>query len=266
MSHGTHTHWWMVINNYDATDLALVQQGYPDHIRQLVYTLEKGEQNGTPHIQAYIKMKRDCRMSQLRKLFPNASKFGPCTTAEYTLNAQRYAQKLDGTAQSPATITNWDPLLTLEGVMKHVINKMIDDYGEDDSDLMVARRYVERELVVQDYKYAKVFVSATYKTMWKDFGHQMYECIFTQKQEAQAREAAELRAHTHTHTHTDGKKSGVGGITDADCGEEEEDECEGEGDEDTEGDEDSASETDEGYSEGSSDNSDEEDASSECGE
>ena len=107
MVQGTHTHWRMTINNYDATDLALVQQGYPDHIRQIVYTLEEGEE-GTPHIQAFIKMKRDCRMSHMKKLFPRGN-FGVMDSSERKLNQQRYAQKLDSTAKSPAVIIQLGP-------------------------------------------------------------------------------------------------------------------------------------------------------------
>ena len=62
------TYWRMTINNYDDKDLALVRQGYPDDIRKLVYTLEVGKE-GTPHIQAYIQMKRSVRFSHMKKLF-----------------------------------------------------------------------------------------------------------------------------------------------------------------------------------------------------
>ena len=96
--------WGMVINNYDQTDLALVQQGYPDYIRQIVYTLEEGE-SGTPHIQAYIKLYRQQRLSYMKRLFPRGN-FRALMAEEYKLNAQRYAQKLDVTARSPAVITN----------------------------------------------------------------------------------------------------------------------------------------------------------------
>lgn len=184
MANNTHTHWRMTINNYDDTDLALVQQGYPDHIRQLVYTLEEGDE-GTPHIQAYIKMKRDCRLSQMKKLFPRGN-FGFLPTSEYVLNTQRYAQKLDSTARSPAVITNGDPLHTIEGMVKQVMLRIIRDYDEEE-DLGVARRWVERDLVLEDYTRAKTFVSSTYKTMWREFGHDMLSSI----------------RHTHTHTHTE---------------------------------------------------------------
>lgn len=209
MSHGTHTHWRMTINNYDATDLALVQQGYPDDIRQLVYTLEEGKE-GTPHIQAFIKMKRDCRMSHMSKLFPRGN-FAYLDSAEYRLNSQRYAQKLDATARSPAVIQNGDPLHTIEGTVRRVVTKMIKDYP-DVEDIVNARRNAERDMVLDDYTMAKVFVSSTYKTMWKEFGNDMYECLFKRHQEELA---VEIPVHTHTHTHADEKFSHADGITNA---------------------------------------------------
>lgn len=175
----------MTINNYDSTDLALVQQAYPDHIRKLVYTLEEGT-DGTPHIQAYIKMKRDCRLSHMKKLFPRGN-FGFLPTSEYILNTERYAQKLDDTARSPAFITNGDPLHTIEGMVKQVVLRIIRDYDDNEEDLEVVKRRAERDLVLEDYTTAKIFVSSTYKQMWKEFGHDMLQGI---------------RA-THTHTHNE---------------------------------------------------------------
>lgn len=212
MSHGTHTHWRMTINNPDETDYALVQQGYPDHIRQLVYTKEVGEE-GTPHIQAFIKMKRDCRLSHMKKLFPRGN-FGFLDGSEYRLNSQRYAQKLDGTAVSPAVISNFDPLHTIEGLVRQVVEHMIDHYA-DEVDLTTARRWSEGDMVREDYTKAKTFVSSTYKTMWRDFGNDMYECLYRKRQERVAEE--QNSSHTHTHTHTDEKLSHEGGITNEDA-------------------------------------------------
>jgi len=189
MSNATHTHWGMVINNYTETDLALVQQGYPDHIRQFIYTLERGEQ-GTPHIQAFIKMKRDCRLSHMKKLFPTGH-FNFLDSSEYRLNAQRYAQKLDDTAETGATITNGDPLHTVEGTIRTIINRMIENYATI-RDLQRQRRIAEEEAVMADYTMAKVFVSATYQAMWKHWGITMFRSLLDKVHEAD----------THTHTHT----------------------------------------------------------------
>lgn len=249
MSHGTHTHWRMTINNYDETDIALVQQGYPDHIRQLVYTFEEGEE-GTPHIQAFIKMKRDCRLSHMKKLFPRGN-FGAMDTSEWKLNQQRYAQKLDETACSPAVITNWDPLHTIEGVVKEVMTRIYPDilyFDYSRKVLMDLREIVEKRMVREDYKYAKVFVSATYKSMWKDFGEQMWSCIYD-KLEAERVEKLKISVPTHTHTHDDEKISVAEDITDdAEDTDEQEDSGSEEG-EDDESDQESESGSSEGLNE-----------------
>lgn len=246
MSFGTY--WRMTINNYTPTDVALVRQGYPDDIRKLVYTFEEGE-NETPHIQAYIQMKRSVRMAHMKKLFPRAN-FATMDSAEWRLNQHNYAQKLDGTARSAAVIMNSDPLNTLEGVVKKVITKMMTDYLEVE-DLEVARRYAERDLVLEDYTLAKIYVSATYKAMWREYGHEMYQCIF-HKREAEEEARVEIPTHTHTHAHAR-KFSREGGITEDDAtdGEESVDEAES-GASLCEGDEESDGSESEGYDEGGS--------------
>lgn len=261
MSHGTYTFWNMTINNYTETDVALIQQGYPDDIRQLVYTFEEGEQ-GTPHIQAYIKMKRQVRLAQMSKLFPRG-RFRFLDTAEYRLNAQRYAQKLDDTARSPAIIQNGDPLHTIEGTVRRVINRLMDEYP-DVEDLTLARRHAERAMVVEDYTMAKVFVSSTYRNMWRDFGNAMYQSLFMKRQAEIEKEEAENRgvknsSHTHTHTqpelfsHQEEHKEDASTSSGRDV---EDEGTEGEEDHQAEGGEDEADEADseggEGYCEADS--------------
>jgi len=205
--------WGMTINNYDETDLAMVQNGYPDHMRELVYTLEEGAE-GTPHIQAYLKLKRQQRLSFVKRLFPRGH-FKALTSATYIENTKRYAQKLDGTARSAAVHQFQDPIHTIEGLVRLVINKMIEDCP-DVEDLEDARKFVERWMVRDDYTMAKIFVSATYKQMWKQFGHDMYPAIFHQREAKLLQEELQRRVSfedTHTHTHTDEKFSRVGGIT-----------------------------------------------------
>jgi len=198
MSDITTAFWGMVINNYDETDLALVRQGYPDFIRQIVYTLEAGTEKKTPHIQAYVKLFRQQRMSYIRKLFPGASDFKALTSDEYKLNAQRYAQKLDETAQSPATITNNpfpDPVVELTDV----IEKVVGDYGDfrhhKEHDALWFIQQEERERVVKKPSLAKFYVSATYKNIKKEFWPCIVEHVLQKSED------------THTHTHTDEKFS-----------------------------------------------------------
>jgi len=248
------TYWRMTINNYDERDLALVRQGYPDDIRKLIWTLEEG-QNGTPHIQAYVQMKRSVRMSHMKKLFPGAN-FGQSNSAEWRLNQHNYAQKDDETTRSAHVVQNNDPLHTVEGTLRRVINNMIEQYA-DDVDLVACRRLVERAMVIEDYTMAKVFVSSTYRAMWKDFGHEMYQNLWGVRQ-------AELKsASTHAHTHEEKIFSHEGGITNAtddqEGGEDSSHLSGGEEGEDGEDYEDGCSETDEGYSEGSGTESDAQD-------
>jgi len=238
MTSPTTAFWGMTINNYDETDLALVQNGYPDYMREIIHTLEKGEKTGTPHIQAWIKLQRQQRLSFVKKLFPRGS-FKPLTHDEYVANTKRYAQKLDATAVSGAVHRFNDPLKSIETTMKRVILEMRKDmvYEIYDNSLLTPyRRRAEKKMVEQDYKYAKIFVSATYKAMWKEFGPAMYSCVVSE----------EISQHTHTHTHSEEKFSREGGITDDAT--ERDDESEGEDAEESGSEE---QEDCEGYTEGS---------------
>ena len=212
------TYWQMTINNYDERDLALVRQGYPDDIRKLVYTLEEGKE-GTPHIQAYIHMKRSVRLSHMKKLFPGAH-FASQTSAEWRLNQHNYAQKLDDTAQSPAVIQNNDPLHTIEGTIRRVMRWIEKEMAYQEYSykyLMDYRKMAEKRMVQEDYTMAKVFVSAVYKQMWKQYGEDMYSNLAPVFARERLEEVAsrENLADTHTHTHEDEKFSHEEGITNA---------------------------------------------------
>lgn len=191
MANGITTAFWsMTINNPTETDLALVQTGYPDFLRELVHTLEVGEE-GTPHIQAWIKLQRQQRMSFVKKLFPRA-KLIPLTSDEYNANTKKYAQKLDETSVSAAVHRFNDPMHTIETVIRRVIARVSEVYTDtssvyNDHELDQVRNYVQKQLVAEDFKFAKIFVSSTYKTMWREFGEEMFENLLT---------------HTHTHTQT----------------------------------------------------------------
>lgn len=190
--------WSVTINNYDDRDLAIVRNGYPDYCREIIHTLEEGKE-GTPHIQAWVKLQRQQRMSFLRKLFPGGH-FKPLTSAEYVENTKQYAQKNDETTRSAHVHVFHDPTGTLESIMKQVILAMSKEMSYeiyDNSLLPVYRKLIEKRMVEKDYKLAKIFVSATYKAMWKDFGAAMYSCVVAQQNSGD----------THTHTHTDEKFS-----------------------------------------------------------
>lgn len=223
--------WSVTINNYDDKDLAIIRNGYPDYCREIVHTLEEGEQ-GTPHIQAWVKLQRQQRMSFMRKLFPGGH-FKPLTSAEYVQNTKMYAQKQDETTQSAHVHVFHDPTGTVEALIPQVIHRMWDhsEWMHSDSTVDGVRQQVEREMVTENYRLAKVFVSAVYKQMWKQFGESMLSAISRVSE----------KEHTHTHTHTDEKFSRRGSITN---------DAEEDGEEDTEDYSGSEEEDGEDYTEG----------------
>jgi len=207
--------WGMVINNYDDTDLALVQQGYPDFVRQIVYTLERGEQ-GTPHIQGYIKLYRQQRLSYVKRLFPRGN-FRALTSEEYKLNAQRYAQKLDATAESPAVISNNpfpDPVVELVSVIEEAFSSSeTNEYwynrpslwsqGQPETHILLEwLRVVEFKRVRKHPRLAKFYVSPMYRNIKKEYLDALKAHVFDLQ-----------NTETHTHTHTGEIISPSEGIT-----------------------------------------------------
>lgn len=247
--------WGMVINNYDETDLALVQQGYGDFVKQLVYTPERGE-DGTPHIQAYIRLYRQQRLSYVKKLFPRGH-FTALTCDEYKLNTQRYAQKQDDTAEGPSVITNNpfpDPVVELTSVLSSVRDHYIEDknayYNLTERDVLPWCSVEERFRVAEKPTLAKFYVSATYKAVKKEFWRSILRFI-VERDEAEKKE-------THTHTHTQRKIIfSTGDIPTYDGEEDDEVDSQESGsvfqeDSEGEGDEDDSSEASSGYDEGGS--------------
>lgn len=267
MSELTTAFWGMTINNYDETDLALVQQGYGDFVKQLVYTPERGE-DGTPHIQAYIRLYRQQRLSYVKKLFPRGH-FTALTSGEYKLNTQRYAQKQDATAEGPSVITNNpfpDPVVELIDVLRAVRRTWLDPsvswFNTTEKDIMYYIQQEQHHRVAEKPSLAKFYVSAVYKSVKKDYWRSL--CRFLDQ------EASDEKDGTHTHTHTQRKIIFSTGSIARDAEDDEVDSQESGSleQEDTEGEdyEDDHSEASEGSDEGGSSCSSEEDACSQYGE
>lgn len=123
------TTWSMVINNPDANDYAIVMQGYPDYVRELVWTKEIGE-NGTEHIQAYVKLQRTQRMSFIKKLFPRGH-FKPCDRDEYNVNTKRYVQKDDTTTAGQHRQVYHDPIPAADTLLYSLVEKVLAPDIED---------------------------------------------------------------------------------------------------------------------------------------
>lgn len=211
MTEGTHTFWQFTINNYDATDLALINQAYPDHIRQIAFTLEEGELTGTPHVQAYVKLMRPQRLTFLRKLFPRAAHCKFLDSAEFQLNAKRYATKQDGTAVSPSVIVN-NPFQDPVSELMHVARSVLHDFLPDrvnlgtlkfKGDVESAFKIIESTNVMEKPMLAKFYVSALYQKVKAEYWRQFLMHI----QDSDRRESRVEIPTTHTHTHTGEIKS-----------------------------------------------------------
>jgi len=113
----------MVINNPEENDYAIITQGYPDYIRELVWTREVGKE-GTEHIQAYVKLQRSQRMSFIKKLFPRGH-FKACDRDEYNLNTKRYVQKNDDTTAGQHRQVYHDPIPAADTLLYSVVKKAL---------------------------------------------------------------------------------------------------------------------------------------------
>lgn len=93
--------WGYTLNNHTVEELILVRNATTiDPIVEHVYTPEKGEQ-GTNHIQGWVKCSRQVRRSHLSKHWLPNARFVGLTSDEYKANMRDYVQKQDATATAP---------------------------------------------------------------------------------------------------------------------------------------------------------------------
>lgn len=178
-----YTYWSVTINNPDDNDMLIVQNPNPKYIREFIWTPEEGK-DGTNHIQAWLRLQRNQTLTFVKKLYPRAH-LKPCKKDDYNEHTHSYAQKNDDTTRGQHTISLNDPLMTIEQMIVKVVLHMIANYSEV-IELDDAMKMSQHDLVLEDYRNAKFFVSSTYKQMWKEYGHDMYKNIFTAKEKQDA--------------------------------------------------------------------------------
>lgn len=94
------------------------------YVRECVWTMEQGEQ-GTPHIQAWLRMQRNQTLTFVKRLYPGAH-FKPCAKDEYNENTHQYAQKQDDTTRGHHVITINDPTPSAESVYYQVCERILE--------------------------------------------------------------------------------------------------------------------------------------------
>lgn len=216
MSAQFHTYWTMVINNPTPNDYVIVRQPHSNHIRQIQWTPEQGDENGTPHIQAFIRMQRNATLGMMKKLYPRAN-FKPATRDEYILNAERYATKDDTTTRGLHTITLVDPIPAVDTLLYRVLSLTLDadGCGEDGrwqrpsvvtqnfNCMLRETKRIEDDLVVTEARLEKLFLSPSYDRMKRRFWEQIMARI-TNKRQA---DSVEIVLPVHTQ---DGEASSCG--------------------------------------------------------
>jgi len=167
------TCWSFTINNPDENDYVLVRNPNEQYIREIVWTPEQAE---TPHIQGWLKLMRQQRLSFVRKLYPRAH-WTPITNDVYNLNSRNYAQKDDDTTQGRHTTTVNPVVPDSIGFLTQLIGEYVEDSpeGEDLEDCGKISTYLntaERNHIADKPYLCKLVLSPIYarakKLYWKE--------------------------------------------------------------------------------------------------
>lgn len=199
------TCWSMTINNPDENDMVLVKNPQSEYIRQLIWTAECGDEEETPHIQAYIKLQRQQRMSFVKKLFPRGH-FRSITSDEYKKNCSDYAQKDDSTTIGAHVLTYNEQIPDVVAFLRTMVEEALcldmkaekcetpKDFIETymDNDILKDLDKAERKAIIKQPMRAKLVVSPTYsrikKLYLREIIENVVECKYKQNADDDERE------------------------------------------------------------------------------
>lgn len=120
--------WGYTLNNHTVEELILVRNATTiDPIVEHVYTPEKGEQ-GTNHIQGWVKCSRQVRRSHLSKHWLPNARFVGLTSDEYKANMREYVQKQDATATAPTHQRRRAEAVLYPALVPELIVRWIDEH------------------------------------------------------------------------------------------------------------------------------------------
>jgi len=199
------TCWSMVINNPEENDYVLVRQFNKDYIREIAWTTEVGKE-GTEHIQAYVRLQKQQRMSFIKKLFPRGH-FKAITKDEYDLNTKNYATKNDETTAGLHYGAVADPIPSVDSLLKTICEEVFENYEEElmreldwtaynDAPrdqfavweelfntkihrILQVVRTVEKEKVHENPRVAKLLVSPTYQKLKREWLKEIFMSYMT---------------------------------------------------------------------------------------
>jgi len=184
------TYWGFVINNPDDNDRLIVRTMSEQYVKSIVFTPEAA---ATPHLQGWLRLHRQQRMSFVKKLLPRAN-LQPLTKDEYIHNARMYATKDDDTTAGNHVVINNeampDPINFLTRVIEDWVEfnwEVLTDHSRrqcdqvdrineklfDNSKIKSWLDKRERELIQEKPWLVKLVLSPMYekakKYYWKEF-------------------------------------------------------------------------------------------------
>jgi len=181
----------MTLNNPDENEMVLIRNPNPEYIRQLIWTPEVGKE-GTPHIQAYVKLMKQQRPSFIKKLYPRAH-FRSITSDEYKHNCHDYAQKNDDTTIGSHVITYNEQIPDVVQFLRKMLEEACGcdpshDNQPDNAEAWMSHWYrpneiltrclaAEKRAVAIRPTVAKLLVSPTYTRVKKLYMREIVENI-----------------------------------------------------------------------------------------
>lgn len=192
-----YTYWSVTINNPDDNDYLIVKNPNAKYIREVVWTPEVGEE-GTRHIQGWIRLQRNQSQAFVKKLYPRAH-IKPCRKDDYNENCHQYAQKDDNTTAGAHHITLNDPMPAADTALYQVLqtsfdeiiqlDKKLKDVNEHEGPYVVLQSltlkhlrtdFQEKKMVSEKAGLEKIFCSPTYERMKQKFWREiLYRYIHT---------------------------------------------------------------------------------------
>lgn len=210
-----YTYWSVTVNNPDENDYLIVRNPNPKYIREMVWTPEVGAE-GTPHIQAWVRLQRNQSLAFVKKLYPRAH-IKPTDKDMYNENSHQYAQKNDDTTAGNHHITLNDPLPANDTVLYQVLERaaeraititnpdlgnMWHKYGPQVfhmTELTLKKLdtdFIEREMIMERSGMEKLFVSPVYEKMKHKYWREILFRIYSHKQDALHESSGEALTQT----------------------------------------------------------------------
>ena len=147
----------------------------------MIWTPEEGEE-GTKHIQGWVRLQRNQSLSFMKKLYPRAH-LKPCKKDDYNENCHSYAQKNDQTTDGNHHILLNDPIPASDTVLYQVLERAFEKLLERDTEIQklyllddiyiglspkvtlpkLRTTEIEREMVMDKSGLEKIFCSPVYE-------------------------------------------------------------------------------------------------------